>query len=139
MNNDSLKKAVVTLFAVSYYMLYALLLVVLEPPFIVKILLMLPFAFIAHGLQLFLTIGTEKRPAPFTVVDIGSFGMLMPAFIYLIFGIFNFAGLRWTLVLTALTAFFCLLADSIFEAASGRQRYDEKNDKDDNDKDGKGE
>ena len=140
MNNDSVKRAVVTLFALSYYMLYALLLVIIEPHTVVKILLMLPFAFIAHGLQLFLTIGTEKKPAPFKVLDIGTFGMMMPAIIYLILGIFNFADLRGTLVMTAVTAFFTLLFDSFLEGVSGRRRaFDtDKDNKDDNDKDGKG-
>ena len=139
MNNNSVKRAIVTLFAVSYYMLYALLLVILEPFIVVKILLMLPFAFIAHGLQLFLTIDSKDKPAPFTVLDIGSFGMMMPAIIYLLLGLFNFANLRWTLVLTAVTAFFTLIFDSFLEAVSGRRRFNDDGGDDDNDKDNKGE
>ena len=117
----------------SYYMLYALLLVVLDPNILIKLLLVVVFAFIAHGLQLFLTLGSEKKPAAFTLVDIGTFGMLMPSVFYLGFGIFNFANLRGTLLMTALTAFFTLIADSFLEAASGRKRINGSNDNDDGD------
>ena len=134
MDNSSVKRATVTLFAISFYMLYALLLVILEPGVLLKILLMLAFAFIAHGLQLFLTLGRKEKPAPFSIVDIGAFGMLMPAVIYLILGLFNFAELRGTLLMTALTAFFSLIADSFLEAFSGRRRISDSDDDDKNDK-----
>ncbi|SDB37971.1 hypothetical protein SAMN02910317_01868 [Ruminococcaceae bacterium FB2012] len=139
MDNQSVKRATVTLFAISYYMLYAILLVILEPGIVLKLLLILVFAFIAHGLQLFLTLGSKDKPAPFSLVDIGAFGMLMPAVIYLILGLVNFADLRGTLLLTAFAAFFSLIADSFLEAASGRRRISEHDGDDKNDKDDKGE
>ena len=118
MDNQSVKRATVTLFAISYYMLYAILLVVLEPGIVLKLLLILVFAFIAHGLQLFLTLGSKDKPAPFSLVDIGAFGMLMPAVIYLILGLVNFADLRGTLLLTAFAAFFSLASRKISSMSS---------------------
>ncbi len=140
MNNMAVKRATLTLFAVSYYMLYAILLVVLEPNLPVKLLLMAVFVFIAYGVELFFTIGTEEKPARFKTIDFDTFGMSMPMIIYLLFGIFNFRELRGTLLMTALTAFMTLFVGGILDAAAGRSRTGNDNDDDDNDdNDGKGE
>lgn len=133
MNPVTVKRAVMILLSLSYFMLYAILLVILEPGVFVKILLLLVFAVIAHGLRLFLTIGTKDKPPRFTVIEVGTYCMTVPTMIFLLLGAFNFAEQRGTLLFTALTSFLTLFLDAFFDALAGRKIDPENDGKDDND------
>ena len=135
MSSSALKKLTLFLFGVSFYMLYTILLVMLDAGFWIKLLLMIVFAVIAHGLELFFTIGSVNREAPFNEGDFDAFGMVMPAFIYFGFGAFNFLELRSSLLITGAAALFSVFLAPIIDGITGRKPADSKKD----DKDDKGE
>ena len=136
MKPQSIKRATLFLFGVSFYMLYTILLVVVEPAVWLRIVLMIVFAFLAYGLECFFSIGSEKKPAAFSSVEFAEFWMFLPSVIYLIFGLANFADLRSELLRTSLTAFLSMFFGGIFEVMLGRGRTPDKHDGDDGDGNG---
>ena len=144
-HSSSVKKATLTIFSMSFFMLFTILLVVVEPNTPVKIVLVLVFAFLGYGLECFFTIGSEKRKAPFRSTEFAVYSMLMPSLIYLVLGLANFRNLRSELMMTSLAAFITLLLRGFYDSFTGRNRLRDlaekdklEDDSDNNDKNDKG-
>ena len=134
MRPGSVKRATLTLFAISYYMLFTILLVILQPGGWVKALLIIIFGIISYGLECFFCIGSNGKRAVFSESDFGLFGSLLPSLIYLAAGLIGLLDLRSELLFTALAAFLGLMIHGFMDGFTGLDKKKHKDDRNDNDK-----
>lgn len=117
----SMKRWILVLLGISYYVLFTLLLVIMRPSDGAVFLLMLLFAFMLVGLEFFFTIGklskdsVELRPAPITRREFFLFGMFIPFWVFMAGSGFDLSGLHRELALTALAVFVA----SVYRALLG--------------------
>ncbi|MBR1864826.1 MAG: hypothetical protein IJ806_12155 [Ruminococcus sp.] len=105
MTDRNLKRSILGLLSVSYYGLFTLLCVILEPGAGACLLLMVAFAFIWVGIEFYFCIGTQFKKAVFTGGEFLSYGNLVPLMTYLAASAADYLSLRkWFIRTAAATA-----------------------------------